>query len=201
MAGDGNEISANGLGNKSYELEKGPDATSGLNLNIEASDVKDVTQPAGFWIRFAAFWIDEFLFGMITMIVFTVSFAVAGVSSAGINSMQGGDPNEQAMKMMMIMLPAMGLAFLVMMVARFFYFGWFHKNKGAGPGKLMLGLKVLDAETGTHIGYWRTFGRDMVGKQFISSIILYIGFIMVAFNDEKKALHDMVFATNVVKKQ
>ena len=202
MSGDqSSSISAEGLSTKvNYEIDQSK-KDSGLDLNLsEDTKASDNVSPGGFWIRFVAYWVDELLFGIITMVILFVCMAIFGVTAGGLAAFEGKDPNDIAPMIMMSVLPAMGLFIVAMLVARFFYFGWFYKNKGASPGKLMFGMKVLDGDTGTHLGYWRTFGRDIIGKSVINAMIFYIGFLMVAFTKDKKGLHDMIFNTNVVIK-
>jgi uncharacterized RDD family membrane protein YckC len=92
-----------------------------------------------------------------------------------------------------------GINTLFSLIVIFFYYGWFYKNKGATPGKLAMDLRVINTENGQNLSYLRTFFRETVGK-FISAMVFGIGFIMVAFRSDKKALHDLLFTTQVLKK-
>ena len=67
---------------------------------------------------------------------------------------------------------------------------------GATPGKMAWGLKVIRADGGT-VSYGRAFGRFWA--QLLSGLLLGIGFIMVAFDDEKRALHDHICDTRVIR--
>lgn len=78
-----------------------------------------------------------------------------------------------------------------------FYFGWFYKNKGGTPGKLLMKLQVVNLETGGRIGYGRTFLREIVGK-FLAAITLMIGFLMIIFRKDRRGLHDLIANTQVV---
>ncbi|HMQ11781.1 MAG TPA: RDD family protein [Oligoflexia bacterium] len=78
-----------------------------------------------------------------------------------------------------------------------FYFGWFYKNKGGTPGKLLMKLQVINLESGGRIGYGRTFLREIVGK-FLAAIILGIGFFMIIFRKDRRGLHDLIANTQVV---
>lgn len=64
-------------------------------------------------------------------------------------------------------------------------------------GKMIVGIKVTDLN-GNKIGFGKATGRHF-GK-LISLIILYIGFIMVAFTKRKQGLHDIMANCLVVKK-
>jgi uncharacterized RDD family membrane protein YckC len=91
-----------------------------------------------------------------------------------------------------------GFPNLSLLVAIFFYYGWFYSKKGASPGKMAMGLKVVEMGSGRNLGYWRSFFRETLGKS-VSGILLGIGFLLVAFRKDHLALHDMIFDTRVIK--
>jgi uncharacterized RDD family membrane protein YckC len=76
------------------------------------------------------------------------------------------------------------------------YFTFFVGALAASPGKLALGLKVVRPD-GSAVGYGRALGRYFAG--ILSWMILFIGYIMVAFDSEKRGLHDMICDTRVIK--
>ena len=76
------------------------------------------------------------------------------------------------------------------------YVTYFVGRHGATPGKMAWGLKVIRADGGT-VSYGRAFGRFWA--QLLSGLLLGIGFIMVAFDDEKRALHDHICDTRVIR--
>ena len=63
---------------------------------------------------------------------------------------------------------------------------------------MIFGLRVVDTETGTNIGYGKTFLRQYVGM-FLNFLTLGIGLLMVAFRSDKRGLHDMVAGTRVLR--
>lgn len=60
----------------------------------------------------------------------------------------------------------------------------------------MVGLKVTD-ENGARIGFGKANGRYW--SKILSALILFIGFVMVAFTEKKQGLHDKIAGTLVVK--
>jgi uncharacterized RDD family membrane protein YckC len=64
-------------------------------------------------------------------------------------------------------------------------------------GKMALGIIVTDTD-GKRLSFGRATGRYF-GK-IVSAIILYVGFIMIAFTEKKQGLHDMMANTLVVNK-
>lgn len=137
---------------------------------------------AGFWIRFAAIFAD----GILTNIVTYIIAAVVGV---GMGVGGSDDPSTAAVAgvigtMFSIVIPC---AYETYMVGRF----------GATLGKMAAGIKVVSPD-GSGITYLRAFGRYWA--KALSGLILGIGYFMAAFDDEKRALHDRLCNTRVVKK-
>ncbi|MGJ9459641.1 RDD family protein [Oceanobacillus sp. CF4.6] len=64
-------------------------------------------------------------------------------------------------------------------------------------GKVLIGAKVTDKH-GNQISFGHSVGRFFA--YFLSGIILFLGFIMVAFNGKKQGLHDLICQTYVINK-
>lgn len=64
-------------------------------------------------------------------------------------------------------------------------------------GKRAVGLIVTDGAF-EKISFTKAFGRNLA--KLISALVLYIGYIMVAFTEKKQGLHDMMVNTLVIKK-
>ena len=77
------------------------------------------------------------------------------------------------------------------------YAGFFIGRYGATPGKMACQLIVVDAN-GAPISYSRSFGRGFA--EIVSGITCYIGYIIAAFDGEKRALHDHICSTRVIYK-
>ncbi len=65
-------------------------------------------------------------------------------------------------------------------------------------GKRAMGLAVIDMD-GQRISFIRSLCRYFA--KFISSFILCLGFVMVAFTDKKQGLHDKIVETLVINKK
>jgi uncharacterized RDD family membrane protein YckC len=76
------------------------------------------------------------------------------------------------------------------------YEGIFVSQMGATPGKMALGMKVVRPD-GSRVDLGRAVGRYFA--KLLSMLILGIGYIMVAFDSEKRGLHDMICDTRVVR--
>jgi uncharacterized RDD family membrane protein YckC len=85
----------------------------------------------------------------------------------------------------------------IVLVGAWLYFALMESSpRGATVGKMALGLRVVDVQ-GQRISFMRATGRFFA--KFISGLILMIGYLMVAFTDRKRGLHDIMAGTLVVK--
>jgi uncharacterized RDD family membrane protein YckC len=64
-------------------------------------------------------------------------------------------------------------------------------------GKMVFGMKVTDVN-GNRISFMRATGRHFA--KYLSSLILFIGYIMAGFTARKQALHDMIADTLVIRR-
>lgn len=136
---------------------------------------------AGFWIRFGAKFIDGIILGL-------VNFATSMISTL----LVGTQNSPQAAITVVVLNMFINVGFAVA------YNAWFLTSKyQATPGKIACGLKVVAADGG------RISGLRAIGRYFaemLSSLIMGIGYLMVAFDDEKRALHDRICNTRVIYK-
>lgn len=136
---------------------------------------------AGFWIRGAAISID-------IVILMIVNQAVVLPLQ-----LMMPDPSEGT-ALMFALIPLMMIFQYVIPAA---YDTWFIGKFAATPGKMACKLKVVKPD-GEKVGFLLAFGRHFA--RWVSSIILGIGFIMAAFDDQKRGLHDRMCETRVVRK-
>ena len=145
----------------------------------EGAVTTGVLNYATFGTRFAAKILD----GIILWIVNIGTSVVAGMATGG----SGGEPNA-------VMLIVSVMASVVLNVG----YGTFFLGKfGATPGKMACKIKVVRPD-GSPLGYGRACGR--VFAEILSGMICYIGYIMANYDEEKRALHDRICDTRVIKK-
>lgn len=138
----------------------------------------------GFWLRVLAYVIDA--------IVLNVAFFAIG-KIVGIDMMPIDPTKLDAAED----LPNMGRFELIALVVTWLYFALMESSpRGATVGKMALGLRVVD-DQGNRISFARATGRFLA--KFVSGIILLIGYLMVAFTERKRGLHDMMAGTLVIK--
>ena len=128
----------------------------------------------GFWLRVVAYIIDA--------ILLSVAAGVIGAVTGG----GYGDLEH-------INYSGSGIS----LVAGWLYFALMESSeRGATVGKMAVGLRVV-TDQGQRLSFLHATGRYLA--KFVSAIILGIGFLMIAFTDRKRGLHDMIAGTLVVK--
>ncbi|MGE0422270.1 MAG: RDD family protein [Reyranellaceae bacterium] len=150
-------------------------------------------QFGGFWIRVVAYFIDGVIIGIPMWIIMAI-FAGGLVSSFS------GTTTEQEQVAAGL---AAGLTFFLIAIVAFVGV-WLYEalmtssERGATLGKRALSLRVLKSD-GTRLSFGRATGR-FFAKAFITGLIPFgIGYMMAGFTDRKRALHDMIADTVVVK--
>ena len=133
---------------------------------------------AGFWIRFAAKFIDTIV---LQIGGYLIGF-IAGMALKGSNSPLA----------IMIFVMLLALAFQAG------YFIFFVGKYGATPGKMACKLEVIRPD-GSPMTYGRATGRFFA--EWLSQLTLAIGYFMAGWDEEKRALHDRIADTRVVLKK
>lgn len=139
-------------------------ASSEIKSHAESTTIKY----AGFWIRFAAYFIDYVIASISATIISAIFYAIE--------------------------LDIIGA--LAYFAVWFGYFIILTYKKNATWGKMAVGISVV-AENREKLSLGKVVLRETVGK-IISSLILGIGYIMAGFSENKQALHDKIAKTYVI---
>jgi len=70
----------------------------------------------------------------------------------------------------------------------FGYYTYFHGTTGQTPGDAVLGIRVLDIDDGTVIGYQRAFIRALVS--IVSGFVILLGYLWMLWDPRKQTWHD-----------
>ncbi|MBR9982069.1 MAG: RDD family protein [Desulfatitalea sp.] len=155
----------------------------------EGVAIGGILKYAGFWVRFGAKCIDYLILGVTHMIiVVAMSFLTSASAPAYV------DPADAFSSGALWLL---GIQQLIGILIPALYTTFFIGRFGATPGKMACNLKVVAADGGK-VSYMRALGRNFA--EFISALIMMFGYLMVAFDGEKRALHDRICSTRVVRK-
>jgi uncharacterized RDD family membrane protein YckC len=138
-------------------------------------------QYGGFWIRFLAVIIDGLILSVVSIVY--SPFLTA--------SMVRTSPNNPG-----AFFVAVGLLVAIGFVVRMAYETWFVGRYGATPGKMVCRLKVVRPD-GRPLTYMRSWCRFLAKE--LDNFTLLIGYIIAAFDDEKRALHDRICDTRVIR--
>ena len=136
--------------------------------------VSITARPAGFWIRFVAALIDGFVLLFTQGILYSMGWVASGGSGIAV---------QGATNLFGTLLSAC-------------YGIGFHWRWGQTPGKMALQIKVVSMDGGP-LSFGQATGRYFA--TFLSAIILGFGFIMAGIRTDKRALHDMLAGTRVVR--
>lgn len=147
----------------------------------------------GFWIRFVARIIDGIIMGAVGFVVRIPFIAMMGGAAVSL----GEDPDPaQVMAALPAILAGAGLMILVSVALNAAYEAYFLSTRGATPGKMALGLKVVRADGGP-ISVGLAVGRYFAS--ILSGMTLFIGYIIAGFDTQKRSLHDHICSTRVIR--
>jgi len=77
------------------------------------------------------------------------------------------------------------------------YYGAFYSSFGATPGKMFMGLRVVDFYSGENLGLIQILFREFFGK-WLSAAILFFGYFLSVMRKDGRALHDFFSSSQVI---
>ena len=149
----------------------------------------ELAPPGGFWIRFVAYMID----GLVMLVPTAI---LVGIFAAFVILTDESMDHEG--------LPALLVVAIVVLVAALIVVNWLYEAlmtsspRGATLGKMALGLRIVRFD-GTQLSFGRATARHFVKYMVTPMVPLAIGYIMAAFTNRKRALHDILADTLVIK--
>jgi len=126
---------------------------------------------------------------LIIIVVFGIMIGIYGINWI--------DPKQPQNEMIAKFLVFEGVLVLLSLILNGIYEIWMVARYGATVGKMLLRLRVTMVDGG-NLSYGRSAARHFA--KYVSGLILYIGYIMTGVDEEKRALHDRMCDTRVVKK-
>ncbi len=145
----------------------------------------------GFWRRLLAKIIDGIITGVASWIILLPLMMLSPVGAQFTGTNPEFDP-EQIGALLMFQL----ISFLIQVAIPLGYGLFFISKFDATPGKMALGLKLYRAD-GSKLSKGRIIGRFFA--EWLSWLTLGIGYVIAAFDSEKRTLHDHVADTRVVR--
>jgi uncharacterized RDD family membrane protein YckC len=138
----------------------------------------------GFWIRLVARIIDGIILGVAVLATNALIMILFRESAGSRTSIRVMGPLVTALTF----AANIGLAAL--------YEGYFLVRNAATPGKMVLSLKVINVN-GAPITWGKAIARFLC--YYLDNLTLMIGYIIAAFDAEKRALHDHICGTRVIR--
>ncbi|QQG41974.1 MAG: RDD family protein [Candidatus Woesebacteria bacterium] len=88
------------------------------------------------------------------------------------------------------------LQVLVYPIVYIFFTSFLISRFGGTVGKLVIGIKVVLAD-GHLLSFWKAFFRDRIAY-IVSGVLLWLGFIWILVDKERRAWHDQIAGSYVV---
>jgi uncharacterized RDD family membrane protein YckC len=132
---------------------------------------------AGFWVRFAAHWIDFILWNAIE---FGLEWGITTVFGLG-------GLGEQIVGVVL----TLGMVYL--------YYVEIPIRRGSTFGKRLFGIQVVDRNTGGPLTRKQAIIRT--ASYLLSYLLVGAGFTMVLFQPQKLGLHDLIAGTASLRKR
>ena len=144
---------------------------------------------AGFWIRFVAYMID----GLVMLVPTAI---LVGIFAAFVILTDESLDHEGLPALLVVAIVVLVAALIV--VNRLYEALMTSSPRGATLGKMALGLRIVRFD-GTQLSFGRATARHFVKYMVTPMVPLAIGYIMAAFTNRKRALHDILADTLVIK--
>lgn len=132
---------------------------------------------AGFWIRVGAALIDSIAVFIVLVLPLSWIF--------GMDYMAGEQTSPGLLRSV--------IQFVFPIVITI----WFWKKYLGTPGKMILKLRVVDAETGLALSTAQAIGRYL--GYYVSMLPFMLGFIWIGIDKKKQGFHDKLAGTVVVR--
>ena len=148
-------------------------------------------RPAGFWIRVVAALIDGGALFLVSLLL--------GALWPGVNPLEVAEPLPEGDS-----LETTGPSFVwttfdtVGLVMASAYYTFSVSIWSTTIGKRVVGIYILRPD-GSSVGVMRAFCRYLAGH--LSFLLLFVGYLMIAFRQDKRGLHDLLCDTVVVYRQ
>lgn len=147
--------------------------------------------PAGFGRRLAAAVLDVTLFALGSLLPFSPLLAALGAE----RFLLAPEVLPPPSRTMAVIAGGSG-ALWVLYAWYYLIHGW--ARRGGSPGLRLLGLRLVDFRYRIPIGYARAFLR--LAALSVTALSLGLGFLTIPFRRDRKALHDILAGTVVVRR-
>lgn len=149
---------------------------------------KQEMEYAGFWVRLAAWMVDNAVLFAGLLVVRGILAIISALSQGSLLSTD--------------ILFHYTLKDIILYLCKAMYFVLLTYCTGTTLGKRLFNLRVVSVEYScnqeeTKLNFWNVVYRETIGR-FLSGILLGIGYLMIVPDREKRGLHDRLADTKVV---
>jgi len=134
---------------------------------------------ATIWQRILSYLIDLFIAFLIPLYFLNLVSNTADISTFL-------DKLSFSVTFVILAYPVLYAAFMSFMISNF----------GGTLGKLLTGTKIVSSN-GENVSFWRAFFRNHIGYM-VSGVFLWLGFIWIFIDKERRTWHDQIADTFVV---
>ncbi len=156
---------------------------------------EEAVQYCGFWIRFCARLLDGLFLFAVTLPLSVINQVII-FRFYPLTGPRASIERFENMAQLGTFLTIQAAFFLVSLILAFAYEVFFVGRFSGTPGKLLLRLRIVRSDF-SPLTYSRAALR-FFGKM-LSDLTMYIGYIMVGFDPQRRALHDHIADTRVIK--
>lgn len=149
--------------------------------------IGQTVQVIGFGRRFLAYLIDAILLSIVNNVVGLIVGLVVGLGGVAL-----GSDSDNVSVAAQLFAACLGLLINVA------YFAGFWATTGQTLGKMALGIKVISVD-GSPVSWGKALLRYL--GYIVSSLVVFLGFIWVAFDPQRQGWHDKIAGTYVVRKE
>ena len=147
---------------------------------------------AGFGSRLGAILIDSLILTALVMVMVIPIAVIAGMS-ADTSSTTGNEEPPAFLLLGAVLAWLLAMAFWIWNLV-------FRQGKtGRSVGKQVLGIRVVNEQTGLPPGVGMAFLRGLVRYFFEGGITSGLGYLVALFTEKRQTLHDMMAGCLVVK--
>jgi uncharacterized RDD family membrane protein YckC len=151
--------------------------------------IADIGPPGGCWIRFVAYLLDAFIMTIAAVVVVGIFIAVILLVDESIDDSKDSPVIIGSVIVMVLALLVINWLYEALMTS---------SPRGATLGKQALGLRIVRAD-GAQLSFGRATARHFLKIMITPLVPFAIGYLMAAFTARKRALHDVLADTLVIR--
>ena len=177
-------------------------ASAYAEIQIELSAVPVVSaevleggmEPVGFWMRLCAYIVDRIIMTAVFYVVWEVLAKAMNWTEPDLTKLK---PDE-LMAILPSLIPFILWRMGVGMGLHFIYDVTLNAKFGATLGKMIISARIVRRD-GSPLGFKYALLRWLASR--LSDMTCYIGYLFIAFREDKRALHDLIVGTQVIYKK